>query len=43
MAAGPKYAGGTERPGAWVAEIADMPDLGTWPAGMRLAVWEDRL
>lgn len=33
----PAYdAGGTERPGAWVAEITDMPDLSTWPKGMRL-------
>lgn len=32
----PAYdAGGTERPGAWVAEITDMPDLSTWPRGMR--------
>ena len=35
----PAYdAGGTERPGAWVAEITDMPDLSTWPTGMRLIV-----
>ncbi|MFG2794914.1 transposase [Streptomyces sp. NPDC048419] len=30
----PAYdADGTERPGAWVAEITDMPDLTTWPKG----------
>ncbi|NUK64930.1 family 16 glycosylhydrolase [Streptomyces lunaelactis] len=32
---------GTERPGAWVAEITDMPDLTTWPRGMRVD-WGDR-
>jgi hypothetical protein len=31
-------AGGTERPGAWFAEITDMTDLSTWPMGMRLIV-----
>ncbi|MGW0885674.1 IS1380 family transposase [Streptomyces sp. NPDC002671] len=31
----PAYdAGGTERPGAWVAKITDIPDLSTWPKGM---------
>lgn len=34
--------GGTERPGAWVAEITDMPDLSTWPTGMRLIVRKER-
>ncbi|MGY5061200.1 IS1380 family transposase [Streptomyces sp. 900105755] len=39
----PAYdAGGTERPGAWVAEITDMPDLSTWPKGMRLIVRRER-
>ncbi|MBT2505969.1 transposase [Streptomyces sp. ISL-98] len=31
-----------ERPGAWVAEITDMPDLSTWPKGMRLIVRKER-
>jgi hypothetical protein len=36
----PAYdAEGTERPGAWVA---DMPDLSTWPKGMRLVVRKER-
>jgi hypothetical protein len=39
----PAYeAGGTERPGAWVAEITDMPDLSTWPTAMRLIVRKER-
>ncbi|MGW2552941.1 IS1380 family transposase [Streptomyces sp. NPDC001635] len=39
----PAYdADGTERPGAWVAEISDMPDLSTWPTGMRLIVRKER-
>lgn len=39
----PAYdAGGTERPGAWVAEITDMPELSTWPKGMRLVVRKER-
>ncbi|WP_329611934.1 IS1380 family transposase [Streptomyces brevispora] len=39
----PAYdAGGTERPGAWVAEITDMPDLSSWPKGMRLIVRKER-
>ncbi|MGW6356611.1 IS1380 family transposase [Streptomyces sp. NPDC055092] len=39
----PAYdAGGTERPGAWVAEITDIPDLTTWPKGMRLIVRKER-
>ncbi|MFE6337690.1 IS1380 family transposase [Streptomyces sp. NPDC057798] len=36
----PAYdANGTERPGAWVAEITD---LSTWPKGMRLIVRKER-
>ncbi|WNI27681.1 IS1380 family transposase [Streptomyces sp. ITFR-6] len=39
----PAYdSGGTERPGAWVAEITDMPDLTSWPRGMRLIVRKER-
>jgi hypothetical protein len=39
----PAYdAEGTERPGAWVAEITDIPDLSTWPKGMRLVVRKER-
>ncbi|MFJ6901915.1 IS1380 family transposase [Streptomyces hokutonensis] len=39
----PAYdAGGTERPGAWLAEITDMPDLSSWPKGMRLIVRKER-
>lgn len=39
----PAYdAGGAERPGAWVAEITDMPDLSMWPKGMRLIVRKER-
>ncbi|MFI6407828.1 IS1380 family transposase [Streptomyces sp. NPDC050548] len=39
----PAYdADGTERPGAWVAEITDMPDLSTWPRGMRLIARKER-
>nr|WP_202449681.1 IS1380 family transposase [Streptomyces sp. SID4917] len=39
----PAYdADGTERPGAWLAEITDMPDLSTWPKGMRLIVRKER-
>ncbi|WP_078651515.1 IS1380 family transposase [Streptomyces xylophagus] len=39
----PAYdAGATERPGAWIAEITDMPDLSTWPKGMRLVVRKER-
>lgn len=34
--------GGTERPGAWVEEITDMPDLSSWPRGMRLIVRKER-
>ena len=32
----------TERPGAWAAEITDMPDLSTWPTGMRLIARKER-
>ena len=35
-------AGGTERPGAWIAEITDMTDLDTRPKGMRLIVRKER-
>jgi Transposase DDE domain group 1 len=35
-------AGGTEQSGAWAAEITDMPDLTTWPKGMRLIVRKER-
>jgi hypothetical protein len=39
----PAYdASGTERPGARVAEITAMPDLSTWPKGMRLIVRRER-
>lgn len=39
----PAYdAAGTERPGAWVAEITGMPDLSSWPKGMRLIVRKER-
>jgi hypothetical protein len=39
----PAYdSGGTERPGAWAAEITDMPDLSSWPKGMRLIVRKER-
>ncbi|MFJ8846568.1 transposase [Streptomyces cyaneofuscatus] len=39
----PAYdAGGTERPGAWVAEITDMPDLSTWLKGVRLIVRKEQ-
>jgi hypothetical protein len=39
----PAYdADGTERPGAWVAEITAIPDLSTWPKGMRLIVRKER-
>lgn len=35
-------ADGIERPGAWVAEITAIPDLSTWPKGMRLIVRKER-
>ncbi len=39
----PAYdAGGTERPGARIVEITDMPDVTTWPTGMRLSVRKER-
>lgn len=39
----PAYdADSTERPGAWVAEITDMPDLSSWAKGMRLIVRKER-
>lgn len=31
-----------EREGAWVAELTDMADLSSWPAGMRLIVRKER-
>jgi len=30
------------RPGAWVAEVTDLFELGSWPAGMRLIVRKER-
>lgn len=39
----PAYDPGTERPGARVAEITDMPDLSSWPTGTRLIVRKERL
>ncbi|GAX58643.1 IS1380 family transposase [Streptomyces olivochromogenes] len=39
----PAYdASGVQRPGAWIAEITGMPDLSTWPKGMRLIVRKER-
>jgi len=39
----PAYdAEGLVRPGAWVAELTGMLDLGNWPAGMRVIVRKDR-
>jgi Transposase DDE domain group 1 len=39
----PAYdAGGQVRPGAWVAEITGMLDLGPWPKGMRVIVRKER-
>jgi hypothetical protein len=39
----PAYdAGGQVRPGAWVAEITGMPDLSSWPEGMRVIVRKER-
>jgi Transposase DDE domain group 1 len=39
----PAYdAGGQVRPGAWVAEITGMLDLGSWPKGMRVIVRKER-
>jgi Transposase DDE domain group 1 len=33
---------GQVRPGAWVAELTDLFDLSSWPAGMRLIVRKER-
>jgi len=33
---------GTEREGAWVAELTGMLDLSSWPAGMRVIVRKER-
>jgi hypothetical protein len=39
----PAYdADGQLRPGAWVAEVTDLFNLATWPAGMRLIVRKER-
>ncbi|GAA4817318.1 hypothetical protein GCM10023353_24930 [Tomitella cavernea] len=39
----PAYdADGVQRDGAWVAELTDMADLSSWPAGMRLIVRKER-
>ena len=39
----PAYdADGQIRPGAWVAEITGMPDLATWPKGIRVIVRKER-
>jgi hypothetical protein len=39
----PAYdAEGLVRPGAWVAELTGMLDLGNWPAGMRVIVRKER-
>jgi hypothetical protein len=39
----PAYdASGRVRPGAWVAEITGMLDLGSWPKGMRVIVRKER-
>lgn len=39
----PAYdADGQLRPGAWVAEVTDLFDLTSWPAGMRLIVRKER-
>ena len=39
----PAYdADGQIRPGAWVAEVTDLFDLGSWPTGMRLIVRKER-
>ena len=39
----PAYdAGGTERPGAWVAELTGMLDLSSWPKGMRVIARKER-
>src|SRR5699024_2600299 len=33
---------GAERDGAWVAELTELADLSSWPAGMRLIVRKER-
>jgi hypothetical protein len=39
----PAYdAGGTERPGAWVAELTGLLDLSAWPPGMRVIARKER-
>ena len=39
----PAYdAGGQIRPGAWVAELTGLADLGGWPEGMRVIVRKER-
>jgi Transposase DDE domain group 1 len=39
----PAYdAGGQVRPGAWVAELTGLLDLGSWPQGMRVIVRKER-
>ena len=39
----PAYGGdGQVRDGAWVADITGMPDLSSWPAGMRVIVRKER-
>jgi hypothetical protein len=39
----PAYdAGGQVRPGAWVAELTGLLDLGDWPEGMRMIVRKER-
>lgn len=39
----PAYdADGQIRPGAWVAEVTNLFELGSWPAGMRLIVRKER-
>jgi len=39
----PAYdAGGEVRPGAWVAELTGLLDLGGWPEGMRMIVRKER-
>src|SRR5207247_1555083 len=39
----PAYdAGGQVRPGAWVAELTGLLDLGVWPEGMRVIVRRER-
>ena len=35
-------ADGSDRPGAWVTELTELVDLGTWPAGSRLICRRER-